>query len=147
MVKKWVITFKGEKPGSADDFELTFIDIREVLDEFVQFNPSFIEELRDLIQSMGHYNSIKNIKDVRPPEAIDVDIRRYLVILATDKKGRKIGLLLIGIGDDKLVLSALWPAPFAQAISRDRELLDVYVYALVKRPDLWRDVWAVTATA
>jgi len=145
MVRKWVVTFEGEKPGPADDFELTFIDIREVLGGFIEFKPVFIEKLRDLMQNFDHYNPIKNIKEVRPPEAIDIDIGQFLVVLATDKEGRKVGFLMISAGGGKLVLSAIWPSPFAQAIERENKLLDAYLYALIERPDLWRDVWAVIA--
>ena len=146
MAKNWVVTFEGEKPGPADDFSLEFIDTREVLGSYVEFKPIFMEKIVELVNKEKHYNPIKNIKKIESPEIAELDIKNFWVILGTDNEGRKIGLLLASLEGEKQLLCGIWPPPFVEAIKDNREIFDVFIGALIEKPEFWREVWAVIAT-
>lgn len=145
MAKNWVVTFEGEKPGPADDFSLEFIDTREALGSYIEFKPIFMEKIVELVNNEKHYNPIKNIKKIESPEIAELDIKNFWVILGTDNEGRKIGLLLANLEEEKQLLCGIWPPPFVEAIKENREIFDAFIGALIEKPEFWREVWAVIA--
>jgi len=144
LVRQWVVTFEGEKPGPADDVKVSFVDIIEVLGEIPVLKEMFLDRLLERIKESDNYYTWSNIKSVVPPEEIELGLEQYYIILGVDKEGRKYGLLMILTGKG-VVLGGIWPVGLAEAIKEDKELLNGLLFTLLEKPDFWQEVVFVYA--
>ncbi len=144
MTRKWVVLFEGKKPGPADDFTVEFVDIREILGGIPTYKPLLFEKLTENIKEQENYYPWENIKNVIPPEEVPFGLSSYFILLAIDKNNLKFGLFMILL-EDQVVLGGIWPQEFAEAIKEDNEILDGVLYALLEKPDNWKEVFLVYA--
>ncbi len=144
MVRQWVVTFEGQKPGPADDVEVGFVDIIEILGEIPVLKRMFLDRLLEQIKASENYYTWSNIKNVTPPEELDLRLEQYFIILGVDREGRKYGLLMILTGEG-IILGGIWPTALADAIKEDKKLLNALLFTLAEKPDFWDEVVFVYA--
>ena len=140
LPRVWKIIFEGESPGIADDFELDFQDIRDILKgEFIGLKPEVLDIIKEKISSEENYHATGNIKEIISPEGEEISKDQFIALLGIDKKGLKFGFLLAFTSEGILVV-AVWPKGYADAIKSNEKLLGGVIYYLVDRPANWERV-------
>lgn len=143
-LRQWVVTFEGEKPGPADDVEVNFVDIIEILGEIPVLKMIFYEKLLECIKQNDNYHAWSNIKSVVPPEEIELGLEQYFVILGVDGEDKRYGFLMI-LTQKGIALGGIWPEGLAEAIKEDKSLLNGIFFMLLERPGFWKEVVFVYA--
>ena len=139
MTRKWKVTFEGEEPGTADDFILSFTDMRDVVGNFWALKEKVIELLAELVDRHENYHAIGNIKDVATPGEEEVDVGAVWALLGIDKDDLRFGFLLVAIKEGTLLVG-LWPEPYAEAAKENSRLIGGVIAAMLERPDNWKRV-------
>ncbi|MEX0568569.1 MAG: hypothetical protein Q6363_005325 [Candidatus Njordarchaeota archaeon] len=144
MARKWVVLFEGDKPGPADDFELEFTDIIEVLGEIPIYKKLLFDKLIDSIKQNENYYVWENIKDIKPPEEVPFGLDNYFIVLAVDKEELRFGILMV-LYQEKVIVGGLWPSELAEAVKEDHDILDAVLYTVLEKPENWKELVVVYA--
>lgn len=144
MERKWLVRFEGDKPGPADDFELEFVDVVEILGKIPIYKKLLFDKLIEAIKQNDNYYVWENIKNIKPPEEVPFSLGNYFIILAIDKEGLKFGILMV-LFQEKVILGGLWPSELADAVKKDNDILDAVLYTVLEKPDNWKELVVVYA--
>mgnify|MGYP000073557020 CR=1 FL=1 len=139
MPREWRVTFEGEEPGSADDFVLTFIDIRDIIGSYIGVKEKVMQILAELIEKHDNYHAIGNIKDIGVPEGEEIELESTWALLGIDKNELRFGFLFITT-EQGIMLIGIWPGAYAEAVRENDRLLGGVIAAMLDRPDNWRRV-------
>jgi len=139
MPREWCVTFEGEEPGLADDFVLTFIDIRDIIGGYIGVKEKVMQILAELIEKHDNYHAIGNIKDIGVPEGEEIELESTWALLGIDKNELRFGCLFITT-EQGIVLIGIWPRAYAEAVRENDRLLGGVIAAMLDRPDNWRRV-------
>ncbi|MCD6514171.1 MAG: hypothetical protein J7L07_04535 [Candidatus Odinarchaeota archaeon] len=142
MSRKWDIVFEGEEPGTADDFTLTFIDLRDIMGDFLELKEKAMRILVDLIKSHDNYHAVGNIKEVIPPELEEIELQSIWALLGIDKDDLRFGFLFRSSEEGSLLIG-VWPKAYADAIKDNNRLLGGVIIAMLEKPNNWKCVDAV----
>jgi len=135
----WEVTFEGASSGVSDDFNLKFVDLKDIIDKYLVLNTKFLEDMKDQISSKENYSAIGNIKSVTDPEGKSVTTNAFFAVMCIDIKDRKFGYLFV-ITAEGTVLAAIWPEGFAEAVKQDSRLLQGVLAFIIKQPDFWKSI-------
>jgi len=140
LTRTWRVIFEGEEAGAADDFELDFYDIRDILNkDFIGLKKEAIDIIKGKIKTEENYHAIGNIKEIIGPEGEDIVEERFLALLGIDKNELRFGFLFAFV-EEGILLVAVWPKVYADAVRDNERLLSGVIYYMVERPDNWRRV-------
>ncbi len=139
MAREWHVTFEGEEPGTADDFILTFTDMKEVVGNYLGLKEVVMKTLANLIKAHQNYSAIGNIKEIQPPPGEQVNIRGVWALLGIDKEGLRFGFLFVAMREGS-ILVGVWPKPYAEAVKQNERLLGGVINSMLRDPDNWRRV-------
>lgn len=141
LTRQWVVTLEGKEPrsGEAMDIGMNFSDVVDIFGGVPILKRSFLEKIVEMIGRGENYYAWNNIKDVKPPEEVDVNLDQYFIILAADKGNRKYGFLMILIKAG-VALCGIWPEALANAVRKNKEILDRILFSIAERPDTWEEV-------
>ncbi|MCD6515721.1 MAG: hypothetical protein J7L07_12415 [Candidatus Odinarchaeota archaeon] len=139
MSRIWKVVFEGEEPGVADDFELSFVDVRDVIGRFLGVKREAMNKITENIKNEEKYSAIGNIKEVVSPEGEELSLGGFIALLGIDKNDLKFGFLFAFI-ENEAMLIAIWPEPFADAIKENENILGGVIYYMVEKPDNWKRV-------
>ncbi|MGQ4891646.1 MAG: hypothetical protein ACP6IP_04055 [Candidatus Njordarchaeia archaeon] len=139
MSKIWKVTFEGEDPGPADDFNLDFIDMNETIGSYLALKKEALDILEKLMKEKENYNVIGNIKDVSIPIPENIPIGAFFALLGIDKEELRFGFLLL-MGKDELLLVGIWPEPFVDAVKENTNIMNAVVGSMLEQPENWRRV-------
>ncbi|MGQ4915256.1 MAG: hypothetical protein ACP6IU_11025 [Candidatus Asgardarchaeia archaeon] len=135
----WEVTFEGASSGVSDDFNLKFVDLKDIIDKYLVLNTKFLEDMKDQISSKENYSAIGSIKNVTDPEGKSVTTNAFFAVMCIDIKDRKFGYLFV-ITAEGTALAAIWPEGFAEAVKQDSRLLQSVLAFIIKQPDFWKSV-------
>lgn len=141
MVRQWIVTLEGRKPDSEEFeyIEMIFSDIMEIFGGVPILKRAFIEKIVEMIRMGENYHAWSSIKEVIPPEEVEVGLDQYFIILAADKEDRKYGFLIILIKAG-VAICGIWPEALANAIREKKRILDTILFSLAEKPELWSEV-------
>jgi len=139
LTRKWNIVFEGPTPGVAENFEIEFVDAKDVLGNYLGFKTTVFNELLGMINVNENYYSELTLKNITSPEKENFSDKPIVALLALDKNKLKFGLLLL-ITEEDTVIIGLWPSSFAQAIKEDENVLLGTLTALLRDPENWERV-------
>jgi len=139
MTRTWSVIFEGAEPGTADDFELSFTDLRDVLGGYRGLKEIALNILLELTRKHENYHVIGNIKNIIPPEGTSINESNVWVLLSIDNNNLRFGFLLSVTTESQLILG-LWPEPYVEVVMDDERLLNGVIAAILERPDNWRRV-------
>jgi len=140
LAKIWRVVFEGEEPGPADDFELDFADLRDLIGDTLILKEEALEILKKRLKQYDHYNAIGNIKDVSiPPGEEIIPLKAFFALLGIDKQELRFGFLMFLEGG-RVILVAVWPEPYAEAIKNEPNLIGGVISSMIDDPDNWRRV-------
>ncbi len=138
-MRTWKVLFEGAEPGAADDFELEFVDIRDILGKVIGLKHEAIDAIISRIKAHDNYHAIGNIKNVTDPEGEDLSKEAFFALLGIDKNELRFGFLILSTDEGTLIVG-LWPGAYAEAVKDDERLLGGVIFAMIERPDNWRRV-------
>ncbi len=145
MARTWKVLFEGKEPGPADDFTVTFTDIRDILGGIPVFKMELLTRIAGNIKKYDNYSLIGNVKEVTPPEELEFLPEQYFVLVAEDKKGLKFGFLMILL-EDGVAIAGLWPTDFAAVTKEDNRIMDGVLYHVLESPGNWKTVALIGST-
>jgi hypothetical protein len=138
----WDVTFEGEKPGTADDFVLSFVDSSFLVGEPLLTN-QFVDDLVLITKQTDHYNIIGNIKEIIDDEGVNQSDKNIYAILGILNNGLRIGFLIGNVienSQDFWHVAAVWPEGLARKVLENPEVFRTALLLLVDQPETWARV-------
>ncbi|MFX1296748.1 MAG: hypothetical protein ACFFD2_18065 [Promethearchaeota archaeon] len=137
---RWTVKLEGALPGTEDDFNLSFIDIRDVIGP-ISLKRYIIQDILDTAKDNVHYTELPNIKEVSSDENDIIPYDRITLILATLKdKKIQIGILLYLSDELTYEVRGIRSNDFIDQIRKDDKKITEILTKLAKNPNLFEDV-------
>ena len=143
MAKTWNVTMEGADLGPSDDFNVTFLDSKDIIGK-APLNKRFVDDLKYNIKNHSHYKAIRNIKSIESSTGDKPATNTVGVIVAkAASDDLQFGFLFTEIKKDSYEIIGLWPDDFARVCKAKRDMYRKFMVNLVQNPATFADVQVV----
>ena len=144
-MREWRVTFEGAETGSADDFVLSFVDMRDIVGEFRRLKYEVMMTLTTNADKYDNYHVIGNTTHVVSPDQQIVDPRIIWAVIGTDKEGSRFGFLIAKTNSNILIIG-VWPKSYAETIKGSERAFQEILTAILAEPYRWKRVDLISPT-
>jgi hypothetical protein len=112
-----------------------FYDLQQVLGQYYELQPKWIQKLQSRIREQSNYNIYLNlIKSVKGPQGQDL-LAPFLLLLIT-KTQLTVAYLGKLTDDDTGYIIGVWPKEFLKILSSDEKAVLNLLYVIIEHPQL-----------
>ena len=138
-MKSWNVHYNGIKIDESSDISWDFVDMDEIIGNYIVFKLELLEVIKKLIEDNGNYNAMSAIDYIIEPVNKKKFLNSYFVIFAQDKEDLSFGFLFL-VTNESVGLVAIYPEQAANALKDKSDIIENIMTYLFQMPDHWKTV-------